>query len=148
MNSICCRIDRLILNSHYTVSVEDQIISVGKTYPKFRQSSETTSTIMKMAKKRCRNIRLITFETFGSSPFYDEFKRISEFNGIDFIDGLPQSITAAQNKGLVVKAGDGAHWSELGHKIAAEQILDYLNKKIFNTFAPGSTSEKPHKISN
>jgi hypothetical protein len=50
---------------------------------------------------------------------------MAERNGIKFIDGIPQAVAAAERNGAVTRAADGAHWNEVGHKIAAEQLLKH-----------------------
>ena len=73
---------------------------------------------------------IIPFASLGQAisvpSSYDELKRISENNGIYFIDGIPQAVRNAEQKGIITRAADGTHWNEAGHQIAARVIKEYF----------------------
>jgi hypothetical protein len=46
---------------------------------------------------------------------------------IKFIDGIGEAVKACEQKGFVTRAADLDHWNELGHKIVADKIYNYLD---------------------
>ena len=62
-------------------------------------------------------------------------------NDISFIDGIPEAIHNAEEKGLRTKQQDHAHWNVNGHRIAGEVIAAYLAHYYFGGHtAAGSSS--------
>lgn len=119
------RIDKI--KAEHTSSVEEIIEEKGVAYPFFRESVDTTEKILKKIKSRVPSTtRVYAFSIDDKKPYYDEFKKISERSGIYFIDGVPQAIRAVEQKGITTRFEDGAHWSETGHKIAADVLQDYF----------------------
>lgn len=119
------RIDRL--RARHTHSVEDTIKEEGMSYPFFRESVGITEQLIHRIRLRIPSAtEIYAFSVDDSSPFYDEFKRISRMNEIRFIDGIPQSIRSAEQRGITTRAADKAHWNETGHQIAAGVLEHYF----------------------
>ena len=117
------------INANYANSVEDVIKDKGMSYPYFRQSIEITKQIIKKIKLRIPSTTPIyAFSVDANDPYYDEFKRISKDNEIQFIDGIPQAISCAEQIGITTKTADKAHWNETGHQIAANVLRQYIEK--------------------
>jgi hypothetical protein len=108
-------------------TIEKDIARAGNHHMLFRDAAEITNEIMRRVRNRSHHLRILAFSVDDEQPYYDEFKRISSRNGIEFIDGIPQALRAAEEQGLVTRASDDAHWNELGHRLAAEKIIEYLN---------------------
>jgi len=89
---------------------------------------DTTRKIMAMIKKRIPGLEIFTFCADDAQPFYNEVRRLSEESGFHFIDGVPQTIREAEKQGKVTKHEDRGHWNELGHRLAAEQIMNYFRE--------------------
>ena len=49
-----------------------------------------------------------------------------EKNEIDFIDGVPQAVRAAEQQGVETRAADTFHWNNTGHQIAANVLKHYF----------------------
>ena len=107
-------------------TVETEIHAQGQEHAGFQSSARTTNEIMKMVRKRSGDTKIVTFSADDESPYYEEFQHISQKNGIEFIDGVPQAVHAAEEKGLTVRAADNAHWNDLGHRLVAEKIEEHL----------------------
>jgi lysophospholipase L1-like esterase len=123
------RIDKI--KAEHTSSVEEIIEEKGKTCPFFKESVDITEQILKKIKSRVPSTtRVYAFSIDDNQPYYDEFKKISEQSGIHFIDGIPQAIRAAQQKGITTRFEDGAHWNETGHKIAADVLQHYFEANL------------------
>lgn len=110
-------------------TIEKDIGRAGNNHQMFREAAEITNDIMRMVRNRSHHLRILAFSVDDEQPYYDEFKRLSSLNGIEFIDGIPQALRAAEEQGLVTRASDDAHWNELGHRLAAEKIIDYLKTR-------------------
>lgn len=118
------RIDRL--NAVHADSVEDIIQKRGMSYPLFRESVEITEQLINKMKLRIPSKTLLyAFCVDDTDPYYEEFKRLSKKNGIYFIDGIPQAIRSAEQRGITTRAKDKAHWNETGHRIAADVLKRY-----------------------
>lgn len=119
------RIDRL--NAVHADSVEDIIQERGMSYPLFRESVEMTEQLIKKMKLRIPSKTLLyAFCADDTDPYYEELKRLSKKNGIYFIDGIPQAIRSAEQRGITTRAEDKAHWNETGHRIAADVLKQYF----------------------
>lgn len=119
------RIDKI--KAEHTRSVEEIIENKGVAYPFFNESVDTTEQILKKIKLRApSSTRVYVFSVDDKYPYYDELKKISERSGINFIDGVPQAVRAAEQKGITTRFEDGAHWNETGHKIAADVLQAYF----------------------
>jgi len=131
--AILGRMDTLMLILHSNKndmksSSEGIIASEGSKNAAFRRSEIITCRLMKMARDRCRNIRMLAFSSNMDSPCYETFKRISRLNNIEFMDGIPQAVDRSEQGGVVTRAADNGHWSESGHKIVAEEIIKYIKE--------------------
>jgi hypothetical protein len=109
-------------------TVENEITAQGAKHPGFRHSAMITKEIMGRVRLRCGAARLIAFCSDDEEPYYSEFRRISHESGFEFIDGVPQGIRAAEQRGGLVRAADNAHWNELGHRMVADAVIRYLKK--------------------
>ena len=120
--AIIGRID--LLKARHSKPVEYIIQEKGMSYPFFRDSVEITEQLIKKIKLRIPSTtQVYAFSADGINPFYDELKRISEINGIHFIDGIPQAVGSAK---IATRAEDNSHWNEAGHQIAANVLEHYF----------------------
>jgi len=67
-------------------TVETAIERSGPGHPGFRRAVQLTDAIMKRVRARCR-ARIITF-AIADSFYVDEFRKISERNGMEFLAGF------------------------------------------------------------
>lgn len=126
MYFIIKRIDRLYARG--STSVEDVIAERGVGHPLFRESVAITEQLLERIRARVPSTaRIYAFSVDGKRPFYEEFRRISESNGIQFIDGIPQALDDAEKNEITTKAADRAHWNEAGHEIAAKVLKKHLD---------------------
>jgi len=118
------RLDKLASSDS---SVEDIIAVKGRMYELFQDSVEITERLLGKIKARVpRNTRVYAFSVDVTTPYYDEFRRMSRANEFLFMDDVPKAILKAQEQGVVVKAADKAHWNEMGHEIVSGVIAKYL----------------------
>jgi hypothetical protein len=64
----------------------------------------------------------------GFTLYTDAFRQISSRHGILFLDEVETAIINAEGQGIVIRAGDKAHWNETGHRIAGEVLVNYLRQ--------------------
>jgi len=127
---VVSRIDRL--RAKRSVSVEDIIRKEGRSFPLFIESVEITEQIFKKIKKRIpAKTPLYIFSIDDKSPYYNEFKRMLDENGIALIDSVPQALKRAEQNGIAVRASDKAHWNETGHQIIMNELMRYFEIKGF-----------------
>ncbi len=110
-------------------SSESMIEQQGTSYPLFKESVETTDQLLGKIRARIpSSTPIYAFSTNHGFPYYDEFKRMSEKNGIYFIDGTSQALTAAESKGITIRSADKAHWNNQGHRIVADVLKSYFEE--------------------
>jgi len=127
---VLSKIDKLVATKRKEKTVEKHIEEQGEYHSGFKYSAQITNKLIEMFRKRNLKARMFAFCVDDVPPYYEEFRNILKKNGIKFIDSIPQAIREAENKGYVTRASDKAHWNELGHKICAENIINYFAKHI------------------
>lgn len=118
------RADLLLAGRRETV--EAVIARQGASHAGFQRSVRTTLTLMQKVRRRALATRVIAFSVDDGQPFYAALARISRESGIEFVDGIPQAIRAAEMAGQRVRAADQSHWAEEGHRICASQLVVHL----------------------
>lgn len=108
-----------------SVSIEDEIIKEGRDHKGFKKAAIITQELLSMIRKRSAQKRVFAFCVDSYSPCYVKFRDISKESGIELIDGVPQAIRKMEEKGMKATI-DGWHWNELGHRICAEVLVEYL----------------------
>ena len=130
---VLTRIDRL----HAMLperTVETDTSPNGPAHPQFLKALATTDEIMGMVRKRVGTVPIVGF-TVGSDPIY----------GPEYIEGLQTAarnhdvtlaevendVLDAERRGMIVRAEDGSHWNELGHRIAGVALTKFLSEHQF-----------------
>jgi glycosyltransferase involved in cell wall biosynthesis len=122
------RVDRAFSNLHLE-TVEAQIFAAGAGHPGLARSFLVTDDLMSKVRARVGQVPVVAFNVGGGYAVYtDAFRQISSRHGILFLDDMEEAIGNAENKGIVVRAGDRAHWNETGHQIAGETLANYLTQ--------------------
>jgi len=119
-----------IISSQYgTDSVEYTIYDIGSKYPDYRTAIGTTEEILSRMKDRVESAgaEFLIFSGDDSLPYYQDYLGIvSDIEGLHVIDGVPETVSEAEDLGVTVRAADNAHWNNEGHRIAAEVIKGYF----------------------
>jgi hypothetical protein len=125
------RVDRLFADKLKT-TVETETSTGGSAHAAFRASVDITAEIMTMARRRAASIPMVGFIVGLGQPYGPEyeqgFKEISRSLKIILLDDVERAVLTAEQKGVVVRAADGAHWNESGHRIAGEAIAAEMTK--------------------
>jgi hypothetical protein len=120
-----------ILISHRGSSVENIIEREGMSHPLFRESIEITEQLISEIRQRTPpTIPIVAFSTDDGFPYIGEFRRISQNNGVVFLDEISKALTSAEQKGINTKAGDKAHWNNRGHRIVADGLQRYFEENL------------------
>jgi len=124
---LCFTINRFDqLKARHLASVEDCILA-DDTHTEFKTSVAITEQIVQNMRKHIpSSTDIYAFSVDDTFPFYDAFKNIAGRNNIHFIDGIPQAIRSAEQRGLTTRFADNAHWNETGHQIAAKVLRQYI----------------------
>ncbi len=110
---IISRID--IVNANPADPSEAIIRKAGMGYPLFADSVETTDQLLKKIRERIpASTPVLAFDNDGAVPYYDELRRISEKNGIQFIASPAKALADADRQGIIVRERDNAHWNNTG----------------------------------
>ena len=110
-------------------SSENLIEEQGLSYPLFKESVEVTDQLLEKIRARVPpGTPIYAFSTNHGAPYHEEFKRLSDKNGIEFVDGTSQALRAAESKGITTRAADKAHWNNQGHQIVAEVLKSYFEE--------------------
>lgn len=100
----------------------------------FIESVQTTDKIMERVRTRAGSIPIAAF-VVGSGDFdfygheYEEaLATISRAHDIVLLNGIDAAVRSAEARGAVVRAPDGSHWNETGHRIAGDAIVSSLSE--------------------
>jgi hypothetical protein len=100
-------------------SVEDVIVQKGRDFPLYNQAVRVTAVALEMIRQRVpKDIPVVAF----CAGDCDELRSLCRKTGIQFIDGVSETLARAEQTGHSVRAADGAHWNETGHKIVGEYL--------------------------
>lgn len=95
----------------------------GIAFEPFSESVKRTEKLLKsFQEKLSPKIKFLIFPTHDDYPYFDAIGDLCHELEIPFVGHLPQEITISDEKGMNTRALDGAHWNELGHKIAAQHL--------------------------
>jgi hypothetical protein len=127
---IFSRVDRAL--AHLPLeSIETQIEAEGAGHPGFARSVLVTDDLMSKVRARAGQIPVVAFAVNfgdGHAVYTEAFSQVSSHYGILFFGDVEVAIRAAEDKGIVVRAADSAHWNETGHQIVGEVLAHYLNQ--------------------
>ncbi len=127
---VTTRVD-MIAAAHAKETVENQTYEGGPAHSDFIDSVKVTNELMGMVRKRVGRVPIVAFVVGTANPYgrqYDNaFKEISARNKIIVLE-VERSVIAAEKRGITVKAEDGAHWNEAGHRVAGEALTESLRK--------------------
>ncbi len=115
------------IRHHY---IEEEISELGEKHPAFARSVQVTDILFRKMRQRIPHTPILAFSSKEPEPYYTAFKRISQQNGMEVVEGLGTASKDAENRGIVVKAADRSHWNEAGHEICAEILTAPLAKRL------------------
>jgi hypothetical protein len=128
MYLVISRVDRA-LGYFPLKTVETEIFAQGAGHPGFARSVLVTDDLMSKVRARVGQVPVVAFNVGrGYAVYTDAFSQISSRHGILFLDDVGAAIGKAEDKGVVVRAGDRAHWNETGHQIAGEVLANHLKQ--------------------
>lgn len=117
-----------VLNATPTDSSAELIRAKGMSYPLFKESVEITEELLKNMRKRIPSTTPVySFSDASGFPYGDEFKRISENSGVQYIDGIAKAMSLANRNGITTTAADKSHWNKAGHQIVADVLQGHFD---------------------
>lgn len=121
---IFTRLERLIDGQKpENAFTENNLVAEGRVFEPFTESEKRTESILKSFKEKLPyGVNFLVFPTHDDAPYYDAVGDICQKLEIPFVGHIPAEITESDNQGYNTRALDGAHWNELGHKIAARHL--------------------------
>lgn len=125
---VVSRLDRIGARRDTTASITRE----GMANPIYAQAVQATDRIIRSAKEEFRGSAIIFMYVDEYQPFADSIRSILARQGVEAIDTVYPALDAARRRNLPVYAADGSHFSELGHRIAAECVIDYLSERMDN----------------
>ncbi len=123
---ILSRVDRLYSNKE--TPAETLLFNEGRASPLVKDALDVTAELLREIRTRVpQEIEIYAFTVeYATHPLYEEFKRMSDLAGIEFIEEVPLALGTQEQKGTVVRAADNAHWNEKGHQIVADALVTYF----------------------
>ncbi len=120
------RWDRLMASR--LASVEDDIKSRGLGHRGFAEAIAITEELMARIRVAAGGASVVAFSADNGQPYAAAFKGICDRLGIPFIEGVSERISSAKQAGACVYEADGGHWSETGHALCAEVLINYFTE--------------------
>lgn len=124
---ICSRIDRI---QSKNINLELDIDQQQAKHPGFKTAWAKTYATLQHVKERCGKTPVNAFSVDMNEPYYSEFQHICDLTGINYLDGVPESLQSAEKSKLNIYAADGFHWNEQGHQICADVLIESLKTQI------------------
>jgi hypothetical protein len=146
-----CRVCYILLNRYdrlraaVALDTVEMHTSPGEpAYSMFVHAMDVTDTIMGMVRNRAGSVPVVGFivsssSTYRYGPEYVEtLTAISRKHNIVLLD-IQGAVLAAERGGRDVRAADGGHWNEEGHRVAGEALRDSLEASgaIHHLLHPG-----------
>ncbi|MCX5704072.1 MAG: GDSL-type esterase/lipase family protein, partial [Candidatus Omnitrophica bacterium] len=113
-------------------SVDEDIIKKGMDFDNFKKAVNATDTLIKKMKERAGQVPIVAFTVNDHRNFLEQFRRIFQENGIEFIEDVPKEIRKKSIKGIKVYLEKQWHWSESGHRICGDLLSKRLQQKVIN----------------
>jgi GDSL-like Lipase/Acylhydrolase family len=146
-----CRVCYILLNRYdrlrasVALDTVEMHTSPGESaYPMFVHAMVVTDTIMGMVRNRVGSVPVVGFIVGSGYPYGPEYVEaltaISRRHNIVLLD-IQGAVSAAARGGRDVRAADGAHWSEEGHRVAGEALRHSLEASgvMVRLFHPGAS---------
>ncbi len=110
---------------------EKIIAEQNERSPLFQQSMAMTAAAVRAMKASLPpGTRLVAFDADHFQPQYDQLARICRENGVEFIDGVAQSLEAGEARHECVRTDDGYHWNDRGNALGASFLKSALAPKL------------------
>jgi hypothetical protein len=127
-----CRVCYILLNRYgrlralVTLDTVEMHTSPGESaHPMFVRAMTVTDTIMGNVRNRVGLVPIVGFIVGSGYPYGPEYQdaliAISKRHNILLFD-VQGAVSAAERGGRDVRAADGSHWNEEGHRIAGEAL--------------------------
>jgi hypothetical protein len=107
-------------------ALRNEIETEGCTHEVFQQSSTVTKKIMNFIKNRASDSVILAFSANDIEPYHAELEKLVLSGDFKLIDGISEGVRSYEQQGFTTRAADQDHWNELGHKIVADKIYDFL----------------------
>ncbi len=104
----------------------------GKGYKPYAESLEITGRILDRLQQSLEGIPMIVLLVSSDQPYTSDIVALCQERGIPCFPEPLKHLKQLEFKKLDVKSSDGYHWTELGHRIIAEQLLIQLDSVQYN----------------
>lgn len=115
-----------------STSTKDDIAIVKQelAHPVYKKSYLITSKLLHQIKQLVdkKGAKLIVFTADNLQPTSKHLKEICLKNEVALIDGVADSVSRHEAAGETVRAYDGHHWNDKGHRIVANLLDAYFEK--------------------
>lgn len=118
-----------------TSTPDDIIIAQkGLAHKAYNHSYLLTAELLKQIKMVAdkRGARLVVFMADNLKPGSKHLEDICLANNVAYVKGVADSVYTHQLNGEIVRAFDGYHWNDNGHRIVANQLKLYFDRAIDN----------------
>lgn len=125
------RVKKIRQNNQFSESGESKINRLGKDYEAYDTALAITSDLFSEIKKGLGpEVPLIVFCADGYEPQLSDIREICLNEGILFFDDHLNELAASASSAVIPFSIDGVHWNEIGHRIVATTMLDYLKEQL------------------
>lgn len=109
-------------------TVEKDIEENGMNFSGFKKSVAVTGELMSRIRRRAADTPIVVFSVDALEPYYGQFRRISQYNGMFFIEGVAKLIQTAEANGLNIRTADRHHWNRNGHKMCGDILVEKMKE--------------------
>lgn len=112
-------------------SAEKMIGEQNLAFEPFQRSCNMTGAIFrKMKAIMPPQTKLLVVDADGFNPQYDQFARLCQENGLQFVPGLDNFVRQAEAAGQCTRSDDGYHWNNRGNELVAAFLKKELERQL------------------
>ncbi len=122
--------DRLLLDPG-AFTAERDIRRDSFAHPEFLRAMNLTGQMLRQLKADVAPAKVAVFIVDGDAPYAAAWAKVAEAEALPFTTAVAQAIHAAEKSGKMVRGHDRVHWNALGHRLAAEALVEKFFPEIF-----------------
>jgi len=123
------RLDRIVAASDRR-GFEDRVEEEGLHFAPFSEAASVTEQLLREIRQVVPSgVPVFAFCTDDPESVFGVLRSASDKAGLIFIEGVPESLRKAENRGVCTRAADGGHWSPDGHRVVAEVLVEFFEQR-------------------
>ncbi len=116
-------------------STEQSVGREGLAFAPFARAVRTTEELVAHVRARADGRPLVLLPADPFVPFYDEWRKLAERQGLPLLTGGLDALAEAERRGARVRLSDGVHWNAAGHALVGRALAEWLRAQAVSVRA-------------